>query len=340
MEASQIYNDLINKIETSQLNYKISKTPFSANVSIKCSLIKYHFDKKDAPHSEIGNYSVKDEKLEAIKLSDDLKSVREEKEQLEYFLKQERSKVKSLEAELEEFRDKVLAIKKEKHSLNSNIKTYKTELDSMKGEKIKMEKIMDDLKDQLKVNNDVIKAKDIEFSDLKKDKIGLENQLDKCVTELESVKKEKMSENDNMKEVKCSHCNFKCESTVQLGQHVRSNHFKNQVSQTRTVNIHRELNFTEYSCYYCRKMIKSLHDLEEHKPVCYSIKDFAPFPCNVCGAQCQDEADLGMHRTTYHELGTFNEELGIDVFWCDVCPITCRSKSELDVHIRGCHAEF
>ena len=98
------------------------------------------------------------------------------------------------------------------------------------------------------------------------------------------------------------------------------------------------VNFTEYPCHYCQKIILSKDDLEKHKPVCYTIEDFAPYPCSICGAQCPEEDDLGRHRTTYHGLGTMNKEVGL-IFWCDVCPLTFSSKSELDDHVGVCHAE-
>ena len=70
--------------------------------------------------------------------------------------------------------------------------------------------------------------------------------------------------------------------------------------------------------------------LEKHKPVCYTIEDFAPYPCSICGAQCPEEDDLGRHRTTYHGLGTMNKQLRL-IFWYDVCPLTFNCKYELDV---------
>ena len=71
--------------------------------------------------------------------------------------------------------------------------------------------------------------------------------------------------------------------------------------------------------------------------MCYTIKDFASYPCDECGAQCPEEADLGPHRTTYHELGTFSNEHGVEIFWCDVCTITFRNQEKLKDHIRVCH---
>jgi len=48
-----------------------------------------------------------------------------------------------------------------------------------------------------------------------------------------------------MKEFNCSHCELKFESKVALSQHVRENHFKNQVSQTKEENM---ITTCEYPC--------------------------------------------------------------------------------------------
>ena len=342
MEASRVFNDLIYKIEKSQLNYKISKTPFSANVSIKSSFVKYQCVKEDNLLLELSKYSEKDVKpnLHEVKLENAMRKLQEEKENLENILKKEKDKNKSLEAEIGEFRTEILRNKKEKKTANSSLETFKSELDDLKEEKIQTEKATADLKEQKKAKKEVLKIKDEEYTDLKSHSARLEIQLNECMTELESAQVCGVEEIYNKDEIKCEHCDFKCESPVQLGPHVRSEHFKNQVSQTKNLKTDREISFTTYSCFYCSKVIKSVTDLEEHKTVCYTIKDFAPFPCSLCGAQCPEEADLGRHRTTYHGQGTFNEELGIEIFWCDVCPLTCRSKVQLDFHIRGCHEEF
>ena len=35
--------------------------------------------------------------------------------------------------------------------------------------------------------------------------------------------------------------------------------------------------------------------------MCYTIKDFALYPCDVCGAQCTDVMDLETHIAAYHQ---------------------------------------
>ena len=52
MDAALRFNELLNQIENSKLNYLISRTPFSANISVKRSLIKFH-DKEVSEKKEI-----------------------------------------------------------------------------------------------------------------------------------------------------------------------------------------------------------------------------------------------------------------------------------------------
>ena len=52
MDAAQRFNELLNQIENSKLNYVISKTPFSANISVKDLTKKFH-DKEVSGKKEI-----------------------------------------------------------------------------------------------------------------------------------------------------------------------------------------------------------------------------------------------------------------------------------------------
>ena len=42
MAAKKIFKNILNQVQASQLNYLISKTPFSANISLKCSFVQMH----------------------------------------------------------------------------------------------------------------------------------------------------------------------------------------------------------------------------------------------------------------------------------------------------------
>ena len=102
MDASSIFNELLHKIENSKLNYIISKTPFSAKISIKKSFIKTF----DAPSQNQAEAKVKQDHLEAKKLV----TVQEQNIRLDEMLKEERLKVKYLEAQIGDLREDLLKV--------------------------------------------------------------------------------------------------------------------------------------------------------------------------------------------------------------------------------------
>ena len=53
MDSSTIFRNLLRTIEDSQLNYTMSRTPFSATISLKCSFLKRF--KEGSQISDLGN---------------------------------------------------------------------------------------------------------------------------------------------------------------------------------------------------------------------------------------------------------------------------------------------
>ena len=333
MEASKMFCDIITKIENSHLNYRILKTPFSANISIKSSFVKY-FDGVEPEHLEI---PVKMEEDEIIKLASDLSKAKSEMEKLQEINRQEKTRVSTLEKQIGDYREELVNIKKEKKKLNSDLERYRNGLEDIKVEKSCVEEARNDLKDKLKVKSEALKVKDIDSAKHRKEYSLLEKQLEELILKVKSEENEKSSKLKKKEMFKCDNCDIQHDSFVLLREHIRSTHHKNQVSQTKLTEVKSE--FAEYACFYCSRQIMCVKDLEEHKAYCYTIKDFTLYPCSTCGAQCPDEATLGRHRTIYHDVGTFSKELGVDFFYCDVCPSNYRSRAELRGHISCTHDE-
>ena len=61
MDAKQIFDCILSQIETSCLNYAVSKTPYSATISLKCSFAKrFHHSETDLEKQQncvVGNPS-------------------------------------------------------------------------------------------------------------------------------------------------------------------------------------------------------------------------------------------------------------------------------------------
>jgi hypothetical protein len=76
------------------------------------------------------------------------------------------------------------------------------------------------------------------------------------------------------------------------------------------------------------KLITSADDLEDHRPICISIKDFTIYPCDVCCAQCTAKTDLEEHKTDYHQQivrkqfrNAYPFDTEEDLNSCDFCGI-------------------
>ena len=123
MDVTQTFNEVLSKIEQSTLNYIIHhKTPFSAQISLKRSFVKY-FDA--GPSVVVANRDknrIKDEPSDVkSEVTKDLEVAKLKITQLENILEKERSTVKALQGELGNHRDEALNLKREKKELKANL---------------------------------------------------------------------------------------------------------------------------------------------------------------------------------------------------------------------------
>ena len=110
-DASKLFNDVLKYVEDSGLNYLIKKSPFSANISIKSTLIRRYSDKSpNAEYSatkvmaDVQNENVQEEFAlkELVSLRDSYESIINDKDRLEDIFGQEREKLKDLENQIAE----------------------------------------------------------------------------------------------------------------------------------------------------------------------------------------------------------------------------------------------
>ena len=361
MDASRIFNEIIKQIENCQLNYVINKTPFSANISIKKSLIKWI----DTPSKT--ETIVKAEQgdlpcVEKSELTEKLEMVLQEKERLEQLLNQETLKVKSCECDKEQLRVELLNVKKEKHASNTKLRTQNSEISNLKDEAVEMQQTIKDLENEV---NEKKKALDVKYEmvgNLKKEKKESESKLTETLLQLSSIQDEKLLEKRKTLKKKCTCCDVKFASTVELNQHVRENQFKDQISQTVTqkVEILSELKNYRYPCFYCGFNIKSKENLQKHKVECSepglefldivyrqtpfqhlqtSTSSYPPpfpwpvdFPCYTCDEKFENKIALRRHYDSSHT--------DIILFWCNVCFTNFGSERGLKSHERNFHKIF
>ena len=156
----------------------------------------------------------------------------------------------------------------------------------------------------------------------------MEEQLENALLELKAVKKEKDPGNNNEFKLKCSLCDSDFVQAVELRNHIRSYHCKDQVSQTRTLNkivstqTEEMIETCEYPCFYCDYDITSFEDLMQHKGDCPVYQD----KCDQCNAKFTHRSELINH----YKIN--NPELSL--VWCDFCQAGFQTLDVLQCHIR------
>ena len=141
MEATKVFQGILGSIESSNLNSSLSKTPFSASISLKCSFIKRYQEQSQVTNNDITKSlsgrsdqddAVKKLEAENIELRAELESFKHAKESDQKNVLKEIVKLKdiydkekevsgTLEKNVAEFREEILKIKKEKHNLSKQI---------------------------------------------------------------------------------------------------------------------------------------------------------------------------------------------------------------------------
>ena len=367
MDASQSFTNLIRSIEESNLNYSMSRTPFSATISLKCSYVKRfaeaslkneHTNVKSMSlmHNEVKLLEKKMKNLESENLelktkvkqlenSADLdqEKLKEAVAKLQQVFDSEKEKSKDSENKIVQFREELLKLKREKHNLSLDLKAQKETHEALKEECIVLngenESISKTLKDKVKLFD----ANQVELNNVRKEVQSMTQALEQVKMEL--VNSKLQEETEIRTEIKCNKCATSVQSLDQLKLHIRKYHCQNKSSQ-----YERPSSFEKYQCFYCDKSINSNDDLEAHTIICSEASNILiqpvttlrqevdVFPCDQCGEECTNFEDLGRHMATYHT--TLLDDPGGGNFWCDICPLNFESNCDLQFHKRGCHWDY
>ena len=365
MDASPVFVNLLRSIEESQLNYSMSRTPFSATISLKCSFLKRfsessnissvrnvvptnnllerHIEKLEAEKIELK------EEVEQLKntLENDQKRVMDELVYFKEVYEKEKNRSSDLESKIAEFREEVLTMKSEKKKLNVNLKSEKEECDALR---MKTKVLEEEKKSLHKVVRDKVAAlerKHAEVIKVSDEKETVKKAMIEVETELVNLRL--MEQKRSKSQFECEICNVKVENHDLLKKHKLQNHSHHKKSQYEHFR-----DFECYSCFYCDLWIASEENLEDHFVTCqnaFAVMRESPlthlevdhitlksaFQCEHCDAKCRDADDLKRHSKTYHGLELVNEEFERELFQCDICPLYYKKLIDLEFHERGCH---
>ena len=279
MDANSVFKTILHLIEASQLNHSLSKTPFSASISLKSSFIK-RFQGENIKHEVLvdNKTGTEVEKLrqENLELKESMKHLKQrlasQEKAIDEHLKQAKDKSKIDEEETATKREELIQIKKGKNKLGAQMKT-------LQGENVHL---ISEIKFFQNEDNECKKSltKSTKKHDEKVKKLGREQELlkiseDRCQTQLLDLKLqiEKLKPTTENKEsgnqtefFECNICTKSYLAEHELTKHVNTNHCKKTKDSTsQTCEL---VNFIKYECFYCSFVIKSENSLSEHWTVC------------------------------------------------------------------------
>ena len=315
MAASKNFKELLDQIENSKLNYVITKTPFSATISVKRSFIRYHEDSSEKQINVKKEDQTHQSKHEDDELMSRLLIEQSEKEKLQKQVDQQTAKVKTLEEKLRESREELKNLKKENNASILTVKSLEKDIDSLKHHSKEICKTMKELENEVKEKSNTVKVKDTACMKFKKDKEELEKKLQK-------VLKEQTAD----KNFKCDLCTFCVGSRAKLGKHIKTNHYKDQ--QCQTSESESEPSFGEYPCFYCGYVIKTVEQLQKHISECQGTEVV------ICGNISLRE-NATRHLDLNKELESYLQhyhEMAARVFKCDICEETFGSEMLFGMH--------
>ena len=187
--AAEIFNDVISYVENSKLNYFINKTPFSATISIKSSLIKRHetapkpqIKLKDSDFKEnvMQENEIMKKKLKvAEKAANELKEVIEDRKRLESAHDKDQEKIKELENQIAGIRSELLTVKRDKNTTNQKYKALEEEFSLLEANRnnVKEENkaVKEELENKFKTRKNYSRIKLVNANNLLKIKYNWKN---------------------------------------------------------------------------------------------------------------------------------------------------------------------
>ena len=355
MDPNKVFSEVISFVENSQLNYCIHrKTPFSAIISVKSSLINRIKTglAEDTIKTESNDTNVESLKEENVKLRRKLNKVGEElneaevlktsvkaliteKTRLENLQKKDKVELKHLETQTADFRSELLQLKSDKNNILQKSKVQEKELSKLSEEITKLKETNKSYNKELKQSAIIVASKEKDLEKVNKEKQEFKDSLEKVFTEQQKLMNEKKKEIIDLK-FSCRICEHIFDTKVELSDHVIEEH--QQVKETQTLNsILREMSLQTESCVKAVKSENKPLVKSETVPTNLTSNLFEKYECFYCKATITNKIFLDYHRTNchvkfeniMHSFDKLSEALKLP---CNKCKQMFRSKEDLEQH--------
>ena len=291
-------NDVRQSLVNSKLHYFISESPHSIWITIRKKFIPYQDNLNNDHEASIKAVPIKDEELEAS-----YKDLEERNKELEAAFDNLRNE---LESEIGDHK----VTKDANKRLNEQLMRKEQTNFNLKQEIKNMEATLEAGETNSKKSVKIVREKDKEIYELRKENSKSKEDLENAVKELRELKvkvskDEKKSKKQEKKEfmnnlvavnkqeeISCNMCDSKLLSFQNLKTHMRAQHMKQTQTQTDDISQsdkssqsdesesaklndnERVAVFSKYQCFYCGFKIESKEHLRSHKNKCHEKSNF------------------------------------------------------------------
>ena len=295
MAGEKVFQNVLEYIARSNLNFSIYQTPYSAQLSLKKSFRK-NFQKYSEPKV--------DETFEEI---EETFHVKEKTKELE-------KRLTALNLESLELRKIIETNEGTIFNLESKCKnlegTLKVEKKKNKKERQKADKApLDNHEFTVKVENVEMNEKLVENSNIPICNKFETLQMNPCIESEDCKSVEKKDFWSQTHDVKCNICRSGFLSEANLKDHIARNHMQNSNSLTQTSastfsmiskfqqTVVDKPTFKPYKCFYCEISITSDVFLVNHVKTCPGTR--MPTDCEPCVKKPMDKHKMDMHVNTF-----------------------------------------
>ena len=295
MAAEIAFQEVINHIVMSKLNFSIYQTPFSAQLSLKKSFAKPFDENKSTVKVQVENADTTNTKASQLELEMALHKKDQEILRLQQVIKENERANDILKNNCEAMENILDSERKKTKKEKQKVRRCESKLNQIhKIEVTDNEHSDEEVIPEVKTSNRFSSLLSPVDTFMNVDTKPKENETNDSIIQTDIVKCEKCSTHSQC----CDLCDENFKNISDLRKHMHMKHLKDKCCQVSSETLPK-LKFEEYQCYYCAIILKSEEDLEVHSTASHE-QFLSDFHCIKCGENCLDKADLGFHKFSQH----------------------------------------
>ena len=296
-------NLVISSVRDSSLNFSIQETPFSLYLTIRKSFIK---SKEAYPYQNVSNQN----NVHEVKIKTEEENLEKKVKQLEKINLTLQNDFEDAISDCESAYKRISDLESSlKEKIASENEEQEKKVEELKQEKSNLDDNLEATTKKLKTLQNVLKNKEREVDNLKKENAIVTAKLVEVETDFANFTLKVKTENRKKKKVdmkasyECDKCDVKTEALQKLTAHKRITHMMTKTAQTEMNDVEDKIVQVSRTEFECDKS-EQTSDEQTLDAKIITEETFVKYPCCYCGTMIANKYHLGEHIERCR--GTFN----------------------------------